>query len=367
MKISDETLEGFSIDYPLERLAPLEQILFLDIETTGFTARTSYLYMIGCAYYQGGEWHIIQWMAENYQEEIEVLNAFFDFAKLYRYLIHFNGNNFDLPFLSQKCMQLLLPYAFDDFEGIDLYRRISPYKTLLNLPNCKQKTLEQFLGIDRDDPFSGGELIGIYHDYVTNPTEFAEKSLLLHNFEDMKGMLQIIPMLAYCDLFDNEVRARKVQANSYKDLKGNTRKELLMMLSPVTPLPHRISVSANGCYLRGEGLDVTLKVPLYAEEMKYFYGNYKDYYYLPEEDIALHKSVASFVDKEHREQATARNCYTRKASSYLPQWDKLFSPFFKRDYDSKEYFFELTDEMKRDREAFARYANHVLTVIAKSE
>ena len=60
MKKSEETLEDFAISYPLDKLAPLEQILFLDIETTGFTSRTSYLYMIGCAYYQAGKWRTIQ-------------------------------------------------------------------------------------------------------------------------------------------------------------------------------------------------------------------------------------------------------------------------------------------------------------------
>lgn len=39
MKKSEETLEDFAISYPLDKLAPLEQVLFLDIETTGFTSR----------------------------------------------------------------------------------------------------------------------------------------------------------------------------------------------------------------------------------------------------------------------------------------------------------------------------------------
>ena len=46
MKTEDAIMENLVINYPLENLAPLEQILFLDIETTGFTARTSYLYLI---------------------------------------------------------------------------------------------------------------------------------------------------------------------------------------------------------------------------------------------------------------------------------------------------------------------------------
>ncbi|HAD53839.1 MAG TPA: hypothetical protein DCG10_01440, partial [Lachnospiraceae bacterium] len=115
-----------------------------------------------------------------------------------------------------------------------------------------------------------------------------------------------------------------------------------------------------------EGDNATLKVPIYEEELKYFYSNYTDYYYLPTEDVALHKSVAGFVDKEHRIQASAANCYTRKFSCYLPQWDILFTPFFKRDYKSKELFFELTDEMKKNREGFTQYANHVLSMIAST-
>ena len=135
MRISEETLDNFSISYPLDRLAPLERILFFDIETTGFTARSSYLYLIGCAYYRAGKWQTIQWMAENYSQETEILKAFFEFSKMYRCLIHFNGNNFDLPFIIQKCQQLALTYTFEHLEGIDLYKRVSPYKFFLRLPN----------------------------------------------------------------------------------------------------------------------------------------------------------------------------------------------------------------------------------------
>ena len=84
------------------------------------------------------------------------------------------------------------------------------------------------------------------------------------------------------------------------------------------------------------------------------------------EDIALHKSVAGFVDKEHRIKASAANCYTRKQSSYLPQWDGSFQPYFKQDYQSKELYFELTDELKKDRAAFTAYANQILQMIAAS-
>lgn len=364
MRIEELKLENYNMAYPLDKIAPLEKILFLDIETTGFAAPNSSLYLVGAAFYQTGYWCIKQWFAEDYSEEKDVLEAFFSFSTAYTHLIHFNGNNFDLPYLLQKCAQYELPYNFDAFEGIDLYKRISPYKFFLNTPNCKQKTLETFLGIKRRDMYNGGQLINIYHKYVKRPTEFNYQLLILHNSDDMKGMLQLTALLAYYDLFNGKLRAKKVQANTYQDIDGIERHVLIMKLELPHELPRPISVVSNGCCFNGEDKEGVLKVPIYQEEMKYFYSNYKDYYYLPAEDAAMHKSVAAFVDKSHRVQATAATCYTRKFSTYLPQWDVQVEPFFKRNYQSRELFFELTEERKKDRALFSVYAGYILHKMA---
>jgi len=70
------------------------------------------------------------------------------------------------------------------------------------------------------------------------------------------------------------------------------------------------------------------------------------------------------VDRSYRVQASAATCYTRKYSSYLPQWDVQITPFFKRDYKSPELFFELTEERKQDRELFSEYAEYILHKMA---
>ena len=127
-----------------------------------------------------------------------------------------------------------------------------------------------------------------------------------------------------------------------------------------SPLPVPASATSGRCYFAGAAGQGMLRVPLIEEELKYFYANYKEYYYLPDEDVALHKSVAKFADHANRVPATASTCYTRKRSRFLPEWDALVMPFFKRDYDSKDLFFELTDERKTDREMFSTYVTHVL-------
>jgi len=364
MKSEERIINNFKLNYPIDKLANIQDVLFLDIETTGFLSSNSSIYLIGCAFYNDDNWVIKQFFANDKDEEKQLLVSFFDFAKNYRYLIHFNGNTFDLPFINAKAEKYELFNPLSDCIGTDLYRRILPYKNLLKLNNCKQKTLEEFLDINREDRYSGGELIDVYNEYLNSHDYDLYQMLMLHNFEDMKGMLEILPILSYYDLFNSDLLATKVVSNAYKDINGFYRKELLINISFSAELPKEISFMGKGCYFKAEGSRATLIVPIYEEELKYFYANYKDYYYLPLEDMAVHKSIASFVDKDYREKATASNCYTRKYSEYLPQWTILVEPFFKRDYKSTDLFFELTDEFKQNRDLFGEYAHHIITEIA---
>lgn len=50
---------------------------------------------------------------------------------------------------------------------------------------------------------------------------------------------------------------------------------------------------------------------------KYFIPDYK-ILLPPEEDTAIHRSVAEFVDKAHRKAATAATCYVRKTGDFIP-------------------------------------------------
>lgn len=366
MKTIHYELNNFKIEYDLSKFGYPQSLFFLDIETTGFSPKTASIYLIGGCYYKNESWHMIQWFANSVEDEKELLVTFFNFLKPYHTLLHFNGNSFDLPFILARCEKYQITYNFDNFHGIDIYKRVALCRHFLSLPNCKQKSIEKFLKIEREDLYNGGELISYYHQYLQDQDKEKEQLLLLHNRDDLKGMLQILPILSYGDLFNQPVRTTKVQANSYQDLNGKKQQELILKLKLYSPVPVPISYHANDCYVTLKEDQGALRVPVYTEELKYFYNNYKDYYYLPAEDMAIHKSVATFVDKEHRQAATASTCYTRKYSSYLPQWDYLFSPFFKREYKSSSLFFELTEDFKTNREDFSKYASHILQMLGKT-
>lgn len=377
------------IAYSLDKLLgrSLSEILFIDIETTGLSPKNSEAYLIGLSYYQENSWHIAQLMAENPEHEKEMLENFSILLKEYKTLVHFNGNRFDIPYLQGRFAHYDLSDPFEGVDSFDLYKKISPYKLILGLPDCKQKTIELYLGIDREDEYDGGKLIPVYKEFAQTSSPESLRLLLLHNFEDVKGMFGLLPMLRYLEFFnlfknmpkvsirtDEEidddaydcqlpVRAKKVQANYYKDLDGTQKQEVYMKLSLPFELPTSLSGNLDNCYFKIVGKEATLRVPLYETELKYYYSNYKDYYYLPKEDMAIHKSIAEFVDKNFREKATPENCYTKKEGQYLLEWDLVFAPFFKENYQDKRFFFDLNDNMKKSRFAMSLYASHVIAHI----
>ncbi|MBQ5600314.1 MAG: ribonuclease H-like domain-containing protein, partial [Lachnospiraceae bacterium] len=177
----------FEESYPLSNLGKREELLFFDIETTGFSGDYNQVYLIGCVYFTETSAHFIQWFADSKEAETEVIDTFFAFANNYRTLVHFNGDTFDIPFIEKRCHALRLPHSFDHLESIDIYKRIKPYKKHLGLENLKQKSIETFLGISRDDKYTGGQLIKVYTEYLQTKDPYLLKLLLLHNEDDLKG------------------------------------------------------------------------------------------------------------------------------------------------------------------------------------
>lgn len=349
----------FSIpcSYPLERLGLPEKTLFFDIETTGLSADYATVYLIGVIRPEGGRFLMTQWFADTLSAEEEVLDAFFRYLKDYDTLIHFNGDTFDIPFLTKRAGRLHLTPTFNAVESVDIYKRIRPYKKLLNLENVKQKTVERFLGIDREDLYSGGELIEVYQTYLDSGDENCYHLLTLHNEDDLKGMPAILPILSYPDFIQGAFTLAAPPS-----LLGSAQ-ALRLACKSETALPAGLENESE--FWRFYALEniLTMDITLYNGPCKYFYPNPKDYYYLPVEDTAIHKSVAEFVNKAYRQKATAKTCYTKKHGCFLPQKQPLFEPAFFMEYKDKTCFAEYSEDLFRDQELLTKYLHQVFCTV----
>ena len=336
-----------------------DNCIFFDIETTGFSPVSSNIYLIGCLRKQGDHLVIDQFFAENKEDEPEVLSSFMELLKQYKTIITFNGIGFDIPFIKAKCDSYGIEEHLKDFEYIDIFKLIHNIKFLLKLPNYKQKTIENFLDIHRDDKFSGGELINVYSDYIHTHSFESEELLLLHNYEDVTGMLDLIPILSYLNILNGGFQIKATEISPYTSYDGTEGNEMIITLENDYIVPKRVSYQFKEYYFTIHKNVTKIRIPLFEGELKYFYDNYKDYFYLPAEDMAVHKSVATFVDKQYRERAKAYNCYTRKTGIFLPQHDTIMSPSFKLEHKDKVSYFELTNDFSESDVMLRRYVNHI--------
>ncbi len=330
--------------------------LFFDIETTGLSREKNMIYLVGALLLTPESGQFFQWLAQSEEEEILVLAAFLDFIGQLSQpatLVHFNGTRFDLPFFQTRCRRNELDCRrFSQLPDMDLYQQIRPYKNLLGLPSCRQKAVEDFLGIRRRDQYDGCELIPVFSKYCKHHGRQEETLLLLHNEEDVNNMPRLTALFAYTRFFKGGFLWDHCEEARYTDWEGQEKKELFSVYQTnngrTIPAPlvlrrnfsslykQKAASPAGQFWISCKETELTLRIPLIEGELKYFFEDYKNYYYLPLEDQAVHKSISRYVEPEYRTKATAKNCYSRISGFFLPAAGTAFKPCFYEEYGSKQ-------------------------------
>lgn len=172
-------------------------VCFIDIETTGLSRAYSSIYLIGVLYYAKVRdiWTLTQYFAENIEQEGAILFEFIRFISDYDKIITYNGDSFDIPFINQRLDKLNIQYNISKDNSVDLYRLVKNNKLYMNLDNLKLKTLEKYLGIEREDIYTGKDCIQFFLDYVkTNHYDLMYR-ILQHNYDDLFYMPDIMKII----------------------------------------------------------------------------------------------------------------------------------------------------------------------------
>ena len=327
--------------------------LLFDIETTGLSADTSYLYLIGAICLEGNEPTLIQWFCDEYSEEKEVLASFRDFVKNYPRLVHYNGTGFDIPYLNKKFKRHCLSYAIDGEGTLDIYKILLPFKKHTTFPDFKQKTLEQCAGFTREDTFSGGDLTEVYAAYagkyrlatLTGKTEESDALrhvMLLHNHDDLVGLFYLYNKTRLPDFWTGTLQPSVIKLE-----------QGLLYTFDFPLLPFPLSLMQNDCIFTVTEKETDLLLPFYFGDLKYFFKDYKNYYYLKYEDTAVHVSVAEWVDKDAKEKCKPATAYQKKNGTFLAlpfnkpdQKEELAElPLFYGEYKVLPGYVEYTNEL----------------------
>ena len=309
MKIIEEThpLSGFAEATPYFS----EASLFLDIETTGFDAKKQPIYLIGTAFCREDQLHVVLYFAETPDAEADILHAFLDQLAHYRAIITFNGDTFDIPFLQKRCEKYGIPMEkLANTATLDLLKSVRRHKKLLHLTHCSQKSVEAFLGIEREDTYDGGQLIEVYRRYAKQPNEADEALLLRHNLDDVCGMALLLPMLAYDGLRDS--------ALSIENVDWDAEGSLLTVTSSIDPtLPKPVRIHEAACYLILEENRLKAALPVFQGQLRYFFPYPAQYVYLPREGTVIPKLLASSIPSAEKRPAKQEECFSTVSGTFL--------------------------------------------------
>lgn len=376
-----------------------EDTLFFDIETTGLSPKGASIYLIGCGYKNSrGHFFIRQWFADSRRDEPGVLRSFFKFAADYKFLVHFNGTVFDIPFVKKRAelnhMEIPENILRLFSEGsTDLMKELRALKKPLGLKSIRQTALENLAGLYREDQFNGGELVKVYSRYVqrnifltvkkinfdecmapgdaieenralenkaygkasddkkfkndnndsekqdtaeidseTDPDNVpdSEKSLteleslagrdretlLLHNFCDIEGMFTVVNLLPV------SVSLRSLFKEDFPgwlSLTGSqdSKESFSFIFTSLYKFPGKLQGSAGGLSFIFSGKTLYISFPVFEGKFRYYFENYRDYYFIPSQNTVIHKSLAEFIGKSLKEKATPENCFTEIAGRFV--------------------------------------------------
>lgn len=275
--------------------------VFYDIETTGLSRYSSFLYLIGALAQENNCWFLYQWMAEKENEEQEVLCEFFDFMKPATASFQFNGKTFDQPYLEERYKRYSLPSPFVHIPAMDLYQELKPCRDLLKLNKMKLTDLEKFLGISDRVYCDGKDCIGMYQSYSQNADSILLETILGHNMEDLFGLEKIFHMLGYPVLFNGGFVPKTA---SLED------EGLLIRFELPAPVPVSVSKKGEGFYFTCQEQKGALMAEVKNGKAKQYYRNYKDYDYIPGEETAMPKALSRYMDKSLRRPAKPETCFT---------------------------------------------------------
>ena len=306
MLIFDERLEVKSQDSlpnPLifwDKLADRyggEKVLMFDLETTGFSPKNAFIYIIGINLKKEDGWHILQLFNDDGKSEPEMLQYFMDLAHDRTAIFHFNGSTFDIPFVRgrlekiRNTLGITIEDRLSSLTSYDFYKEISPLKYALGLPDVKQKTVELYLGLHRTDQYNGGQLIEVYLSHLSDGSARKRDLVLLHNRDDMEGMFHLARLHSLTDLLNGVFHVG--------DLSMEQQGECLFLnaeLSLETPVPVPLTVTGRGALLTGKEKTLTLRLPLIRERLTCrITKEEQDGFFLPDMDYtgAVHFGIPS--------------------------------------------------------------------------
>lgn len=181
---------GLRLFHPAHGEMEAERILYLDLETTGLGAGTGNVpFMVGLAYFEGGQWIVEQNLIRHPSEEYAMLHELSLRLDQCTHLATYNGKSFDWPLIKSRLIMNRIPLPAKDPLHLDF---LHPSRSVWRntLPSLKlSRVEEERLGIERHDDVPGSLAPSLYFDYLANGNPAPLDGVFRHNASDLLSLV----------------------------------------------------------------------------------------------------------------------------------------------------------------------------------
>ena len=174
----------------------LDQILFIDTETTGLRGAGTIAFMIGVAFFDQTTLTVRQFFLRDHGDESAALFFLAQLVEEKMGLVTFNGRSFDLPLLDGRFFMNRIDLARGELTNQPHFDLLHPARRLWReqYESCSLGSLENnVLGIKRTHQDVPGHLIPfIYNDYLHSGDLSRLQNVFYHNQLDMLSMVTLM-------------------------------------------------------------------------------------------------------------------------------------------------------------------------------
>ena len=378
-----------------------EQILIYDIDTTSFEAANGCIFLIGVMFYQNDELHFLQLFSESIDEEALIIGKFFDIAENYNVLLSYKGESFDIPFIGKRLYALKQNELYKRFtvlrsRSYDIAGEIMSVKASLSFSSTKLDYLRKKCGQQVPERISGENISKFYVEHIAAAKlrKLLETTGNVAN-HDMIGEYHPKPVIDELAHIKPDSGDRFLSDILYRNRENIESVIYLLRLSRIFSMRKgcfNVNISTGyddisvGCDDIGaenslknnidtvffayfaDDFELTVPISIVTVSLKQFYPNYKDYYYFPAEDMAVHKSIAEFAASGSKKKATAKTAYRNVSGRFIPvpgtyahSESNKDSSFYKAEFDSDDYYIPVDELLSlKDNEKIKELAYYLL-------
>lgn len=171
----------------------LKKALFLDTETTGLSGGTgTFVFLIGLGYFEDENFKIKQFFMRDFSEEKAALLLFNEILEPFKFLVTFNGKQYDIPLLETRFILSRIPTRIRNLPNLDL---LYPSRKIWRgaYENCRLITLEsRLLGIEREDDIPSELIPSMYFKYLHTRDGRIISKVFYHNQMDILSMVTLL-------------------------------------------------------------------------------------------------------------------------------------------------------------------------------